>query len=95
MPRVLQTTKAQEDLLEIWSYIAEDNPDAADKVLDDIDATCQTLAKNPASGRAREELAPQLRSFPVENYLVFYRPTGDAIVVIRVLHGARDLPEFF
>jgi toxin ParE1/3/4 len=57
MPRLLRTTKAEEDLLEIWSYIADDNPDAADKLLDDIDAACGSLAANPASGRAREELA--------------------------------------
>ena len=38
-----------------------------------------------------------LRSFPVGNYLVFYRPLaeGDGIAVIRVLHGARDLRHHF
>ncbi len=95
MPRVLRTSKAEEDLLEIWSYIADDNPAAADTLLDDIDAACRTLAANPVSGRAREELAPRLRSFPVGSYIVFYRPMEDGIVVIRVLHGARDLPELF
>ena len=95
MSRILRTTKAEEDLLEIWSYIADDNPDAADKLLDDIDAACGTLAENPVSGRAREELATNLRSFAVGNYLIFYRPNEDGIVVIRVLHGSRDLPELF
>ena len=42
---------------------------------------------------AREELASGLRSFPVRRYVVFYRPLVDAIEVVRVLHGARDVTE--
>jgi toxin ParE1/3/4 len=92
MARVLRTSKAEEDLLEIWSYIADDNIDAADEFLDQIVATCRTLSDNPAAGRSRDELAQRLRSFPLGNYVIFYRPLEDGIVVIRVLHGARDLP---
>jgi toxin ParE1/3/4 len=92
MGRILQTRQAEEDLLEIWSYVADDNPAAADDLLDDIDATCAKLADAPYSGRLREELAPNIRSLPVGNYVIFYRPDEDGIVVIRVLHGARDLP---
>jgi toxin ParE1/3/4 len=44
-------------------------------------------------GRAREELASELRSFPVRRYVVFYRPLVDGIEVVRVLHGARDVTE--
>lgn len=93
MPRSLWTSRAQTDLLEIWTYIAADSPVAADKVLDDIDAAAELAGRNPAAGRRREELAPMLRSFPVGNHIVFYRPTENGITVIRVLHGARDLPE--
>ena len=92
MPRIVRTSRAEEDLLEIWRYIADDNPGAADRVLDAIAAACKVVAENPAAGRLREELAPRVRSFTVGNYLVFYRPMQKGIVVIRVLHGARDLP---
>lgn len=93
MGRVLLTRQAEADLLEIWSYVAADNPAAADDLLDDVDATCARLADAPHSGRLRGELAPNLRSLPVGNYVIFYRPEEDWVVVIRVLHGARDLPE--
>ena len=93
MAAVLRTRQAEEDLLEIWDYIAADNPAAADGLLDEIDAACATLAENPNAGRLREELALALRSLPVGNYVIFYRPQADGIVLIRVLHGARDLPE--
>jgi toxin ParE1/3/4 len=42
-------------------------------------------------GRARTELAANLRSFVVLPFVVFYRPCEDTIEVIRVLHGSRDI----
>jgi toxin ParE1/3/4 len=54
------------------------------------------LAAMPGSGRKEPKLAPNLRSFPVGNYLLFYRPIADGIALVRVLHGARDItPEYF
>ena len=76
---------------EIWFYIAMDNVKAADNLLDDVDSSCQLLAIQPQAGRLRPELAPELRSFPVDRYVVFYRPQDDGIDVVRVLHSARDI----
>ncbi|WP_244443170.1 type II toxin-antitoxin system RelE/ParE family toxin [Bradyrhizobium sp. Ai1a-2] len=45
----------------------------------------------PRAGRAREDLAPKLRSFPVGNYLIFYVPVPDGIEVVRVMHARRDI----
>jgi toxin ParE1/3/4 len=53
------------------------------------------LARMPELGRKRPDLAPDLRGFPIGNYIIFYRPVPDGIQVIRVLHGARDIPELF
>ena len=44
------------DLDEIWEYIAEDNIDAADRVLADIHSTLSTLAESPQIGHRRLEL---------------------------------------
>lgn len=95
MARVLQTSRAEEDLLEIWSYIADASLRAADAFMDKIAAVCQMLSENHVAGRLREELADRLRSFPVGNYVIFYRPIEDGIVVIRVLHGSRDSGDLF
>jgi toxin ParE1/3/4 len=92
MGTILRTVLAEEDLLDIWAHIAEDNPDAADRLLDQLALTAETLAENPRAGRLRDELAPALRSLPVGNYVIFYEPIKDGIVIVRVLHGARDLP---
>ena len=53
------------------------------------------LAAQPMMGRAREELAPGVRSFPFGRYVVFYMPMDDGIDVVRVLHGARDIDAVF
>lgn len=95
MPGVLRTAQAHLDLVEIAFRIAEENPIAADRWLDIIDEKCQSLSRMPELGRKRPDLAPGLRSLPVGNYVIFYRPIHDGIHVIRVLHGARDIPALF
>ena len=91
MPRVLRKPLARADLLEIWNYVADDSPANADRLLDIINKQCQTLARFPKMGRARNELGASLRSFPVGNYVIFYRELSKGIEIIRVLHGARDI----
>ena len=86
---------ARSDLDEIWFYIALDNVDAADRFLRAIVSRFPRLASRPEMGRQREELAIRLRSFPVGNYLIFYRPTENGVEIARVLHGARDFPPLF
>ena len=86
---------ARADLDEIWSYIAQDNPEAADKFIRAIVSRFPALAARPELGRMREELSPRLRSFPIGRYVVFYRPMETGVEIARVLHGARDLPPLF
>lgn len=95
IPEVIRTPRAELDLLEIWLHIAEDSPSAADRLLESIDQTCHTLAQYPLMGRSRPELAPELRSFPAGNYIIFYRPIENGIEVVRVVIGTRDINAFF
>ena len=92
MSRVRYTTQAQEDILDIAFYIAQDNVGAAHRLIGKILRACERISASPQTGRAREELAPNLRSFPVEKYVVFYRPVRGGVEIVRVLHGARDIP---
>jgi toxin ParE1/3/4 len=91
--RLIRTARAEEDLIEIWLYIAVDNPLAADKFVDQIDAKCQMLADSPGIGPARPDIAPDLRYFPIGRYLILYREISGGIEVVRVVHGARHLPD--
>lgn len=89
------TPEAEADLNGIWEYIAEDNPVAAFAVIDRIEEKCGLLSDQPRMGQRCENLAPALRSFPVGNYMIFYRKATNGIDIIRVLHGARDIESLF
>ncbi|HEY0386460.1 MAG TPA: type II toxin-antitoxin system RelE/ParE family toxin [Pyrinomonadaceae bacterium] len=95
MATILVTPLAQEDLGDIWGYVAESGVERADQLLDLIYEKCQRLAEYPEMGRARHELLVDLRSFTIKNYVIFYQPTGDGIEVLRVLYGARDIHRVF
>jgi toxin ParE1/3/4 len=85
------TGEAEADLDEAWDYIARNNPTAADRLIDAIVKTAHQLAQFPESGRARPEFGPDIRSFVVSPYVLFYRPIEGTIQVLRVLHGRRDI----
>jgi len=87
--------RATADLLEIWSYIADDSAASADAFIDKLYETIQTLGRQPGLGRRREELAPGIQSFPYGRYILFYRVVPSAIEIVRVLHSARDIENIF
>jgi toxin ParE1/3/4 len=93
--RVLKRPLAESDLDDIWWYIAQDNQEAADRLLDRIEERCRALARFPEMGVNREELMPDLRSLPVGSYLIFYLPIEHGIEIVRVLPGMRDIDAFF
>jgi toxin ParE1/3/4 len=95
MSRVRLSPQVRRDLKEIDEYISRDNPDAAARVISNIREKCEVLSQQPGIGRNRSDLLPNLRSFPIGNYVIFYFPTGEGIEVIRVLHGARDIEQLF
>ena len=95
MARVRISPRARSDLMEIWNYIADDSIANADAFIDKLFETTQLLANRPKAGRRREELAPGILSFPFGRYIIFYRVIRNAIEVVRVLHGARDIQAIF
>jgi toxin ParE1/3/4 len=95
MPDLRRTAQAEEDLIELWLYIAQDNPSAADRLLEEIEDKCSLLVANPQLGRARPDIAADCRSFPVGRYLILYRLIPDGIEVVRVVQGSRRLEDLF
>ena len=91
MPTIERTARAEEDLIDIWLYIAHDDVRAADRLLDEIEEKFSLLAGQPLLGRARPDIAQELRYLPVRRYLILYRKITDGIEVVRVVHGARDV----
>ena len=79
------------DITSIWNFIAEDGVRAADALVDRIEQAFDMLAQGPPIGRARDDLALNLRSFPIGTYVIFYIPVSDGIDVVRVMHGRQDV----
>ena len=95
MPKVLRSNSVDEDLLQIWLRIAKDNPAAADRQLDRIEERCLLHATQPEMGTSRSDLGENVRCFSVDQYVVYYQPRTKGIVLLMVLHGARDVQPLF
>lgn len=92
MSRFVLTVRAGQDLDDIWEYIAADNIEAADRVLDRMEKAFYQLANNPASGHYREELADKSYRFRlVYSYLIVYRWETRPLQILRILNAARDV----
>jgi toxin ParE1/3/4 len=91
----------EDELWGVWHFIAQDNPDAATRVIEAAYETFKTLAANPGLGRPREFRNPRVRDVRswritgFENYLIFYRGVADGIQVHHVYHGAQDIEALF
>jgi len=84
---------AEEDLSEAITFIAADNPAAAMALADTIEKSMGDLASHPRMGRVPDD--PNLiqmgyRYLVVENYLIFYVVETGAVIIHRILHGARN-----
>jgi toxin ParE1/3/4 len=95
-PRIIRSRSAEDDLEEIWEFIARDSVYQADRFLHYVDERIHYLALHPLIGRPRSELAVDLRGFLVKHLVVFYRARQDGIDIVRILHSSRDVgPEMF
>lgn len=96
--RIVRTPQSRRDIIGIFRYLRRHTTQGATRVRDAIEQTIQFLAENPGAGPHRDDLSPGLHSLPVHDYphyLIIYQPLRDGISVLRVLHGARDLPKQF
>lgn len=95
MSRYALTAPARADIAEIWSYIAADSVEAADRVEQAIFDACKLLGMNPLAGSTRHgSTSRSLRFWTVArfpNYVVVYRPETVPVRVIAILHGKRSL----
>lgn len=96
MTRYRLTPQAFDDLFEIWSYIAQDNPAAADRVEEAIYLACERLTDAPLIGTIRKEMTALPVRFwlltPYPNYFIVYDPEAKPLEIIRILHRARNIP---
>lgn len=91
MPVLEWREMARADLLAIVDYISDDNPDAAQRLKNDIEAKTAKLPEHPKLYRAGR--VPGTREMVVRsNYVVIYTEDARAVMVLRVLHAAQQWP---
>lgn len=85
------------DLIELATYIAEDDLEASERFLTAAEQTFKQLGNLPGMGKISQFSDPKLvdvRQQAIKGfrkYLVFYRPTDSGVEILRVIHGARDI----
>ena len=94
-PKLKSSRFISDDLDEIWNYLAERNPDAADRVIFEIAEKLKMIARNPNVGTSRSDIIIDLRMFPYENYNIFYFPIENGVEIYRILHSSRDQVQIF
>jgi len=91
----MRLRQARQDLIDIWRHVAMDDPQAADAVLDAIDARCRQLSTHPRLGPARDDIRPGMRCLVIGSYLVLYTIDRDTVRIVRVLHARSHLQGVF
>jgi plasmid stabilization system protein ParE len=92
MKRFKLSPEAAQDVQEIWAYTATDSIKAARRLRLQILDACQKIAENPGIGHSRVDLTDKPVLFwPAGSYLIIYT-TRKPVEIVRVLHGARDIP---
>jgi toxin ParE1/3/4 len=98
MPRnkYVLSLEADNDLEKIFDYTFEEfGFNQAVKYLDEIAKVFVKIINTPEMGRIRNEIKKSLYSLPIGSHVVFYTIQSDCIRIVRVLHGAKDLPKSF
>ncbi|HEX7324451.1 MAG TPA: type II toxin-antitoxin system RelE/ParE family toxin [Rhodanobacteraceae bacterium] len=82
---------ARADLLSVVGYIADDNPAAARRLKDDIEAKVAKLPNHPLIYRAGR-VAGTREMVVGSNYVVIYAAGESVVTILRVLHAAQQWP---
>jgi toxin ParE1/3/4 len=100
--RLIWSRQARLDLLDIYELIGVEQPAAAERYFDRIEALASLLPEQPRLGVARPEIAPGFRMLVERPYLILYRiepdlPSGpvEHVEIVRVVDGRRDLKGLF
>ncbi|MGP9813401.1 type II toxin-antitoxin system RelE/ParE family toxin [Rhodopseudomonas sp. NSM] len=92
---VVIAIRARSDIVAAASYLAERSPQAAQRLIDQIDHRFEELARFPMLGPKRSDLGPSIRALLIGNLIAFYVIEPRCIVVVRVLDARMNIDEEF
>ena len=96
MRKYILGIEASQDVLDIWDYIANDNIDAADRLVESLFEAFDNLARMPRMGHRRQDLVEDrpLLFWAVGDYIIIYRADRLPIEIVAVTRSSRDSPSF-
>ena len=89
--KIIVSDKADNDLMQIFSYLSQQSPQATQSILDAINRCFVNLKSLPLRGAPRPDLGRDVRSAIVSPYVILYAARPDHVTILRVLHGSRDI----
>jgi len=90
--KVEWTAPAIDDVLAIKSYIGRDSPAYADRFADRMIEAAESLVSLPRRGRVVPEANDEtIRELLFGNYRIIYRLENERVLLLTILHGARNL----
>jgi|ERR1700737_5445383 toxin ParE1/3/4 len=95
MAEVVFRQQAWQDLDWIDTRIASEDPGAAQRFRTNVLRRIALLERFPESAQPRPEFGPHIWSIPIGRYIVLLRVVVPKVIVLRIVHGARDLPRLF
>jgi toxin ParE1/3/4 len=98
MTRIRLAPQARDDLDAIWLFIAREseNTETATRTIDSVTGKFGLFARFPYIGKSLESAQrPNIRTFPVGNYVIFYSVRQAEIRILRILHASRDALAIF
>jgi toxin ParE1/3/4 len=100
--KLVWTPQAREDLIEIYTYIGLDNPSAAERIFDAVQAKIGSLVESPRIGTRRPDIRRSARILVEGPYLVLYETHPDSdenaideVEIVRIVDGRRNLKNLF
>lgn len=91
-PKLEWRQQAIDDLIEIVIFIAEDNPDAAQKLKDEIEGKAEKLPQHPQLYKESPRVDGMREMVVRSNYIVMYRETPTLVEIVNVVHARRQWP---
>ena len=92
-PHLEWRAQARADLLHFVEYIADDNPDAAQELKDEIESKTAKLPDHPKLYKPSLRVKGMREMVVRSNYIVLYRETPERVEVVNVLHARRQVPK--
>jgi toxin ParE1/3/4 len=99
---LLWTPQAREDLIEIYTYIGQDNPSAAERIFNSLQSKANLLIEFPRIGIRRPDIRPSTRMLIEGPYLILYETHPDTnegaieeVELVRIVDGRRNLKNLF